>query len=49
MRTSCRDMAGSQPSTRALLPLAERLHVAIVSLNWVLRAARQATPEQATP
>jgi hypothetical protein len=42
MRLSCRAMGGGQPMTRALLPLAERLHVAIVSLNWVLRAARSA-------
>jgi len=43
MCEACRDAAAGLPSTRALLPLAERLHVAIVSLNWVLRAARRAT------
>jgi hypothetical protein len=42
MCTGGRDMAVGLPSTRALLPLAERLHVAIVSLNWVLRSARRA-------
>jgi hypothetical protein len=42
MCASCRDIAVGQSSTRALLPLAERLHVAIVSLNWVLQAARRA-------
>ena len=42
MCASCRDIAVGPSSTRALLPLAERLHVAIVSLNWVLQAARRA-------
>jgi hypothetical protein len=31
--------AADEGPMRALLPLAERLHVAIVSLDWVLRAA----------
>jgi hypothetical protein len=41
MCRSWRDTGGDLPSTNTLLPLAERLHVAIVSLNWVLRAARR--------
>jgi hypothetical protein len=36
---SCRGMSASRPPMRALLHLAERLHVAILSLAWVLQAA----------
>jgi hypothetical protein len=39
MCASCREPPADSASTRAFLPLAERLQVAIVSLNWVLRAA----------
>jgi hypothetical protein len=36
---SCCAPDAGEPLVRALLPLVERLHVAIVSLDWVLRAA----------
>jgi hypothetical protein len=36
---SCRAPDAGEPLARPLMPLVERLHVAIVSLNWVLRAA----------
>ena len=39
MCESARGATVAPPPERALLPLAERLHVAIVSLNWVLQAA----------
>jgi hypothetical protein len=35
----CQGPASDEPPVRPLLPLVERLHVAIVSLDWVLRAA----------
>jgi hypothetical protein len=41
-RRTCESVRGATtapPPERALVPLAERLHVAIVSLNWVLQAA----------
>jgi hypothetical protein len=39
MCESARGATVATPPERALLPLAERLHGAIVSLNWVLQAA----------
>jgi hypothetical protein len=39
MCDGCQATSAGEPPMRALLPLAERLHVAIVSLDWVLKAA----------
>ena len=38
MCESCGENGPGQPKMRALMPLAERLHVAIVSLDWTLKA-----------
>jgi hypothetical protein len=38
MCESCRGATVNQPRMRVFLPLAERLHVAILSLAWVLQA-----------